>query len=828
MIPEYCVPDLAHTGASGIFLFTLAFTLLLVGAFFVSGHRRAGRAAAAALLLLPLGMTNLPSAEANDNVAQKSCPAGYHYDASRDHAKPAPKPGEVAAPPAAGKTPEASTPETKTPETKTPEATAPEGPALTVATPATVLRGQQLPVTINGVKAGDQVKVYLAVDPSVAVTVKAQQNGALVANLDLAADMLPGTYQVLAHVDDRTASATTQVQRNPQVERQAGADLGPNVKFTVSDRGLDAKDGTKIVNWDIAKATVRAYYGYDKKTHTSDLENSPYAQQMAKLSDKWAAEVAANCKAAVAKGEKPAAVFDSDDTTLYGINFEEAINYAFTPAKQQAYFDGKTATDASGRTYDFTNPEGGPNYMPATPGMIKVVKAAKENGCTIFGLTGRSANQADYSVENLKRAGYVDAAGQPLFTKANYFTNSGKLIQGYGEEAGQPQYDLGKDGLGFCTTRGTKCQTVEYKAGTRQHLMDQGYRIVGSFGDQWSDLQGGRADHTYKLPNPAYYLPDRVFQAKAEPTYTGDHPLAGWEAKNRAEGMAPAQVTYPSVAPDGSSGRAPGVQGDQLPNMDVVKANIRNYYNGGGNRDLKVPTGIADKEASNYIQQMKQITATKGQEVLNSCRAAKAKGLKPAVVFDSDDTTLFTYDMEDYGMSFAFTPALQDAFFFAKAPFEGELKFPAPYQSGSQAQLDGKKVNYLPASPAMVEYVKSVKEAGCQVVGLTGRHEDQAAYSVANLAAAGYVDADGKPLFTADLYFTKPHTFPKYLDSFCAADIAKKGKCSTISFKSGTRAHVENDLGYTIVGNFGDQFSDLKGGFSEAAVKLPNATYYLP
>ena len=28
--------------------------------------------------------------------------------------------------------------------------------------------------------------------------------------------------------------------------------------------------------------------------------------------------------------------------------------------------------------------------------------------------------------------------------------------------------------------------------------------------------------------------------------------------------------------------------------------------------------------------------------------------------------------------------------------------------------------------------------------------------------------------------------------------------------------------------NFGDQFSDLKGGHADKAYKLPNPTYYLP
>jgi hypothetical protein len=35
----------------------------------------------------------------------------------------------------------------------------------------------------------------------------------------------------------------------------------------------------------------------------------------------------------------------------------------------------------------------------------------------------------------------------------------------------------------------------------------QGYDIVANFGDQYSDLNGGFADRTYKIPNPMYYLP---------------------------------------------------------------------------------------------------------------------------------------------------------------------------------------------------------------------------------------------------------------------------------------------------------------------------------
>ncbi len=42
-----------------------------------------------------------------------------------------------------------------------------------------------------------------------------------------------------------------------------------------------------------------------------------------------------------------------------------------------------------------------------------------------------------------------------------------------------------------------------------------------------------------------------------------------------------------------------------------------------------------------------------------------------------------------------------------------------------------------------------------------------------------------------------------------------------------TRAHIES-LGYDIVANFGDQFSDLNGGFADETFKIPNPMYFLP
>lgn len=48
----------------------------------------------------------------------------------------------------------------------------------------------------------------------------------------------------------------------------------------------------------------------------------------------------------------------------------------------------------------------------------------------------------------------------------------------------------------------------------------------------------------------------------------------------------------------------------------------------------------------------------------------------------------------------------------------------------------------------------------------------------------------------------------------------------TRDYKSGARAAIEDD-GYRIVLNVGDQDSDLKGGYSDKAYKLPNPFYFI-
>ncbi|XP_039161808.1 acid phosphatase 1 isoform X1 [Eucalyptus grandis] len=50
-------------------------------------------------------------------------------------------------------------------------------------------------------------------------------------------------------------------------------------------------------------------------------------------------------------------------------------------------------------------------------------------------------------------------------------------------------------------------RAITYKSDIRRQLVEEGYRIWGNVGDQWSDLQGQFVGkRTFKIPNPMYFV----------------------------------------------------------------------------------------------------------------------------------------------------------------------------------------------------------------------------------------------------------------------------------------------------------------------------------
>ncbi|WP_235503595.1 hypothetical protein, partial [Aeromicrobium sp. Root344] len=105
--------------------------------------------------------------------------------------------------------------------------------------------------------------------------------------------------------------------------------------------------------------------------------------------------------------------------------------------------------------------------------------------------------------------------------------------------------------------------------------------------------------------------------------------------------------THFVMQPDGSSGLK--ADGAGIPNIDSVKKTIAAYYGDPG-------TGIADKASSPYISEMDRIVARATKNLQATYDREIRQGKKPAIVFDADDTTLWTYDMEVAGMHFTFDP----------------------------------------------------------------------------------------------------------------------------------------------------------------------------
>jgi predicted secreted acid phosphatase len=53
---------------------------------------------------------------------------------------------------------------------------------------------------------------------------------------------------------------------------------------------------------------------------------------------------------------------------------------------------------------------------------------------------------------------------------------------------------------------GEQRSSASFKTGIRKQLVAEGYTIVANIGDQESDLSGGAAERTFKLPNPFYLV----------------------------------------------------------------------------------------------------------------------------------------------------------------------------------------------------------------------------------------------------------------------------------------------------------------------------------
>ncbi|MBV8185670.1 MAG: acid phosphatase [Alphaproteobacteria bacterium] len=159
---------------------------------------------------------------------------------------------------------------------------------------------------------------------------------------------------------------------------------------------------------------------------------------------------------------RPALVLDIDDTSLTNwpvIVANDFGRFSTGPCLLPDGPCGWTAWDQLGRD------------APLEP-TLEVFRTARSLGVTVFFISGRPESQRAATERNVKAVGY----------------------EGY-----EHMY-LTPDGMHYPTI-------VSFKAPTRQTIAAMGYTIIANMGDQFSDLEGGFSERTYKLPNPFYYIP---------------------------------------------------------------------------------------------------------------------------------------------------------------------------------------------------------------------------------------------------------------------------------------------------------------------------------
>jgi predicted secreted acid phosphatase len=148
--------------------------------------------------------------------------------------------------------------------------------------------------------------------------------------------------------------------------------------------------------------------------------------------------------------KKLAIVFDVDETALSNYSAIVADGFVYGPQSQAEAVN-----------------EIGVAIKPT----LDLYRLAQSKGIDVFFITGRGEAQRAPTEHNLQREGFT----------------------GYKQAILKP--------AGFTGT------TVAYKSGARGAIEQQGYHVVASVGDQYSDLAGGHEDTAFKLPNPFYFLP---------------------------------------------------------------------------------------------------------------------------------------------------------------------------------------------------------------------------------------------------------------------------------------------------------------------------------
>jgi predicted secreted acid phosphatase len=149
---------------------------------------------------------------------------------------------------------------------------------------------------------------------------------------------------------------------------------------------------------------------------------------------------------------RPAMVLDLDDTAISNWSWLEGHDFVLEAASFGAWCQQAKA----------------PSLQP----VARLFRWARSHNVAVFFVIGRRESSRSCTEAVLEAAGY--SGYQQLYFKPNDYHEA---------------------------------SVVGFKSRARQAIAAQGYTILANLGDQESDLAGGGAEQTFKLPNPLYLVP---------------------------------------------------------------------------------------------------------------------------------------------------------------------------------------------------------------------------------------------------------------------------------------------------------------------------------
>jgi predicted secreted acid phosphatase len=180
------------------------------------------------------------------------------------------------------------------------------------------------------------------------------------------------------------------------------------------------------------------------------VNSGEYGRELAKTAAKAGKYLAKRVAKPLKEGEKRAIVFDIDETTLTNLSHIMAQDFGYVPPVWRNWVE-----TGQGRA-----------IVPVQ----LVYDIAVQNKVAVFFITARPEAERAVTERNLRQVGY--ATWEKVYFQPDKSEQS----------------------------------AARYKTATRKQITQDGYTIIANIGDQDSDLKGGFAERTFKLPNPFYIV----------------------------------------------------------------------------------------------------------------------------------------------------------------------------------------------------------------------------------------------------------------------------------------------------------------------------------